>query len=1021
MDDTIRILRGKAVSENAVNDDKSLRFNIESSTEDMHDTDIKAVVDLNEQFQGERNACTKYRVIATVQPYCTNVLFNTCTEIVRNEGSPEVEVVDGISAADLTHSDILKLYGIIHSPKPYEMIRNTEYSKDSVGYTYHPGLDIFNNHILRNRTYRVVNRPKALNPPTSVREVFNTIDDLMRDSGGNNIKRCCRLNVTDTSMRDKHLYDAEDILQFSDRSAINGNLSETDGWFGFYNTSVIPSKGQDGLDMDISRALNNKGNCEFVDMYPDRSLFSVTPKYNRFRNRLEYNWEWTLTYPFDDTVQYEEQTSGGIVTKDFKVVYENGCNALAVLDARYVMLANTKNAVMFRCAVRHNLKEGDKVRLYFNKEDGNGPWNEIPSVFIVSGVGDTSGDNRDYFFYIADTTLLEYIFAPQSETVGKWDCIRSYFYSVLDLSSIPQPDQAVTYYPQNLVSVGGTVYICNATCEGFNQNRFTVFNPTELNEYSPGLEDIPSEYDAYIRVGQDIYELYNHDTGLPYHTSPYDANRFIRNIVNNAFRQEGDEVPVSGQQGTLWSDYIRFRFAKTDGSLVSRYYVRKFRKLPNMKYGASADEPIVDCEFDSERYRLAYARTVYGDEIAQTVFTDSVDIEGLKDNLGRPLSEIYLSVFKTNNGNREWYTERDFGSPKVEFSHCFTPVTCGFDIFGTCSDTRFVKQWRLEMTDAHMICNDYGEPQMRTLGTADDIHMSDDWWYGDVAEFCPWTCDETVLADVFFRFNTAQRESDDNDRFAFSYDEIEGDDYDYYGFTTQKYTVQNAVHKREGYIYKPHSRIVLKTLGPVMQDSHRAVIPISAHPVQMDGIYIAVSTSVRHGMYGGEKVRLRDKTDASLVHEWWLDVVSVQGPYDFIMSTIPHGTAPYVSWADICFRLESGQYTIEVENTLIPDHAFRIRPNTYLWRVPASQSEMSDQGSEPGVFPFANGHLYIDRVFNLFVHRQDPYGCNMLYDASPKTAYGEFTTVQTQCTCDIVSEIPNEPIEIYKDESFTIC
>ena len=40
-----------------------------------------------ETYRKERLASTKYRLVFEVNPVCTNVLFNTATEIVKDEGS----------------------------------------------------------------------------------------------------------------------------------------------------------------------------------------------------------------------------------------------------------------------------------------------------------------------------------------------------------------------------------------------------------------------------------------------------------------------------------------------------------------------------------------------------------------------------------------------------------------------------------------------------------------------------------------------------------------------------------------------------------------------------------------------------------------------------------------------------------------------------------------------------------------------------------------------------------------------
>lgn len=1025
MDETYSILRGGAVSDDAQNDEKTVAFGVESRRAYLHNTDFQSVVDLNEEFINERNACDCYRVIVTVNPFCTNVLFNSVTEIVRKEGSSDVECVDATNTADLSQQDKLKIYGKISNVGQTDMVRNTEYTKDSVGYVYHPGMDIFNNHILRNKSYRIVNRPG--NNPN--RAIFNTINDKMRASNGSNIQRCCRREVTDTSMQVKHLYDHDDILSFSNGDAIHENLRENDGWFGFYNNSVIPSKNVNGEDMDISCAINNRNKCEFIDMYPDRTLFSLVPKYNKDRNRLEYNWNYTLTYPFENTTTFEANTQqGGTVTKDFSVVAEGDVNALVIVDTKYVILPNGVNALLFRSAVKHNLKVGDKFVLFFNDEDGNGVWHEVPHASIVNGLGDMDNNYHEFYFYTTDDSLLEEIFAPESTVHTKWDYIRDYFYKPYDASTVPAVDNDKIYNPGNLVNNNGTIYLCTSTVKGFTTDNFIPFNDYQFTEYHDGVLDIPSENDGYVMVNNTIYELYNHDIGIWYHDSGYDANRFIRNIVNNAFRDDDNPVtPVADDPNSLYRDYIQLRFAKTNGVYKSKYYVRKFKKLPNIKYGTDQNEPLVDAEFDSEYYKLAFSNTVYGDEVAQAVFFDSVSTSGIRDNLGRPLTDIYLSIFKTNNGYREWYCgEGDGkGDESVEYSHCFGPLTCGFDIFGLCSDTDSMKDKRLSLVDVHMICNGYNDGEC-TLGDKNDITVNDDWYYGDIAEFCPWDCTETVLADVCFRFNTAQRELDDlensePENYQFVFDEMLSDDYDYDGFVTAEYIIENGVRKREGYFYKPHKRIQLKGFGSLNQASHRNLLVGLAEPIQMDGLYIKVTCMSNHGIYGSHRVRFRDKSDSS--NEIWLNVVSVIDRRTFVMEKIPHGVDGYMDWIAMCSALNNGTFALESENTDIPDYAYRISDNTYLWRRTTNAWDIDNETEGLSEYPFANGCLYIDNVYNLFVRRQDPYGCNRLYDGEPKTAeiQGPGNDLETESACDIVSPLPEEPVELYKDDSLAIC
>ena len=54
-------------------------------------------------------------------------------------------------------------------------------------------------------------------------------------------------------------------------------------------------------------------------------------------------------------------------------------------------------------------------------------------------------------------------------------------------------------------------------------------------------------------------------------------------------------------------------------------------------------------------------------------------MSGLKDNLGRELSEIYLTIIKNNKGWEDFYLSGSTTPLLVEYSHCFGRVTSGFN------------------------------------------------------------------------------------------------------------------------------------------------------------------------------------------------------------------------------------------------------------------------------------------------------------------------------------------------------
>lgn len=417
----IQIRLGHTDSVNSVDRQNFLDVELKNTSKLSHFTDIKATIDQYEQFNTERENCNKYRLILTINPYCTNVLFNPFTEIVYAEGAAALEkysfdgcdaIIEGDSFGDSSPvaSKTQNVYGL-PNPNHMQMIMNTEYSRpgsaeDSYdingrkivdeNYVYHPGFDIFNNHILRNISFKIVNKPS--NDKDKI--FFNTIADKMRYADSEQVKYRRRESLQDDTMpkRDKHLYDYADILQFSNGDAIYANLTEENGWYGFINTSTIQSRDSNFDELNIGRVLNDHKSCEFIDMYPDRTLYSFNPKYNKYRHREEYNWEIILTYPYKNVVADKDNNN-------YEVVQNGKCNGLLILSAVKTMSPSNETIILFRCMSKHGLKRGDTVRFYYKDKEGE-EWKQYEKNFIVRNIGNLNNDEKEYYFYINDMDFI---------------------------------------------------------------------------------------------------------------------------------------------------------------------------------------------------------------------------------------------------------------------------------------------------------------------------------------------------------------------------------------------------------------------------------------------------------------------------------------------------------------------------------------------------------------------------------------------------------------------------------------
>ena len=73
-----------------------------------------------------------------------------------------------------------------------------------------------------------------------------------------------------------HLYRFDSTISM--RTAFLERCEEIDGWWGFTNPSNINIPNKNDETILINRLINNKKACEFIDLYPDRSLYSFVPK-----------------------------------------------------------------------------------------------------------------------------------------------------------------------------------------------------------------------------------------------------------------------------------------------------------------------------------------------------------------------------------------------------------------------------------------------------------------------------------------------------------------------------------------------------------------------------------------------------------------------------------------------------------------------------------------------------------------------------------------------------------------------
>ena len=900
----MKILLGENISKRASNSESKINFELSTKERLLPVDSLSHTIDQYNQYIREKDESYKYRFIFTINPICTNVLFNPISEIVYNEGSNSA-VFFGKDKTDISRITPIKNY---MAYKGYtsqtlwnltrdNLISDTAYSHKEIGHlVYHCGYDIFNNHVLRKKEFHIVSKISTeIAASSDKRKVFNTIEDLTRNAFGNVVQEP-RITVKnykiDTTEQDSHAYIYDTIYTFN--TSIDENLTELDGWYGFINPSDmnIPNYVTENTEISLNKCMNNNKAGEFIDMYPDRSLFSFIPKYNKYRNRIEPNWDFCLTYPCrnyydNDLIQtsVNGETINGIKCTIVSKLYNFDDPDM------YTKYVNDENdTILIRSNIKHNLVVGSTVMMSFIA-DSVVYATDMPIKIVNTGV---DGIDTDYYFSISYTDIVDYV------------------------------------------------------------------------------ESVPNQH-ANIELR-------------------------VRKVVN------GKEC---------------------------KYYMRIFKKIPNFSYTnvyndnyLTEDEIEENCNrgFNMSVNKMAFERNIYNDNKAQIIYNDDVDLKCLRDNLGRELSQIYLTVIKRNKGYKKWYPKNSTDTvhptdASIEFSHCFGVVTSGFDLPEHVDDYNVHKIHNIGVLNGHVdnrltkllhITESYKNLENNENIQEDGVNYrmgitldGDEYikditgkvgeFFGDIVEFSEYNFNETTLEDVYFRFNTAQRECEafeyksdsviDGEFANLHYTEIKSDDYDInsssFETETKNYNEIRNINMNgtvtsidaypanifpEGYCYKAHYPITVRELDDnVQQGSHMRM----AYELKCDSgttDHVIIKTIKNYYIEVGDTVYLykKDNTHNTITGK----VTSVSGDnyelIEFDMQKPNDGIS---------------NYSIYKKNPLKPDFAYEMNDGTgrYLWRDVKKEINLTPD-DELFNSMFVNGAHYFHKNINFFLKRQDPHG-----------------------------------------------
>lgn len=1022
METTQRILLNKSRNKKEANENASLNVALSGDRKLLPEDAINDSLNSYEVYLDERKNGNKFRLIFTINPYCTNVLFNPLTEIVKNEGSSNAICLNfeakKTSEELETYCDIKEgtILGKRSDIAPnfkwnqYEAIRDTQLSNRECDFEYHCGIDVFNNHILRSRTFKTVNyhfnnSKKALGKyglwqteeeediyGYSYREVkvnnknishiyidknFNTIDDYMRDRTGYVIseefpKLYRRSTVSGVMFGERilnvtyplHLYQNYDIYSFKD--CVKEKLIEDNGWYGFSNPSTFGVVTLDSVDtesrLNINKVINSKNYCDFIDMYPGRDLYSFTPKYNEHRKRFEKNWNYCITYP-------------------------------------------SKNVI----------KNGNGSNFPFFDIDSSGETSLKVYMFDEGTVDD-------------DGTPLVTIYTVCQHGLMVGDIVNIYKSNKLFYDSVEVVNVIDKYIFQIFKGNG-------------NMSEHWV-EVTNRNSYNVGITNVYSYMDEHGSV-----------------TTPSPQK-----ILNGVFKAGNDYFPIcESNRCNVDKNAQNISIRRVVNGVECKYYVRKFSRLPNFKFKDeevndftlydddyvknhkkngltlierfskpgdenSLDESKKPVCFESHAAKLGFANTSYNDDTTEIVFTDDIDVSYLRDNLGRPLSDIYLTIVKSNKGYKEWYgigKGIELNSIDVEYSHCFGKVNSSFLLSEYYREYCKVSDKESLFDVRDITANPLKVKSLFKNSTTDDIEFDKDWeYYGDICCYSPVDCDEQVIQTTMQRFNTVQRELKNLNASAYEklnygtgetgtiyYDEIYevekilpfhksngGDPYDKFKngsespksldeitsedlnlYHTTKEKLKNMFDLQEGYYYQPHYRIPIKTVSSELKIDNPFEYEIlsikdSETITDKERKLFEFKTATDNWFCENEKVVLYKR---STNEYYFVTVYGIIDQYKFTC-TIADEFGNHLSAIEGIFDINNiDDYILVKKHDETPDYARLIKDGScrYCWREVVSNGVESDEM----VYPFTNGAFYISKQINFFLRRQDPKKVNLAY------------------------------------------
>lgn len=294
-------------------------------------------------------------------------------------------------------------------------------------------------------------------------------------------------------------------------------------------------------------------------------------------------------------------------------------------------------------------------------------------------------------------------------------------------------------------------------------------------------------------------------------TLNFDGEHEVVGLGDNLGNNKGFYFIIDVDNSGGLTENIRMK--KMVNGYESEYYFRKFRKIKT-KNGQLLKKD------DYEIFKLAFSENVFNDIVYQYTNNSDIYVDGLVDNLGRPISEIFLTIIKTDSDN------------------LFTNVSSGIESpYIDNLNSGDVNIYLRDIPLINKIHNGVGTPFISHKPLENNVTIENNnklignnEFYGDLVEYNKYTLNETVLSDVLHRFNTINRES--NSQLTY----VDGKPLNIKD--TIKYNTINLGPRQEGYLYKPHNRFKIREFSNYIEEGDNKSYDIPEYSETMkDGTY----------------------------------------------------------------------------------------------------------------------------------------------------------------------------------------